>query len=96
MPAFASRDIVKIMGIGIDEESLLVGDGRVMSFPGGTLHGVVIFEGTVSVEVLQSHDDAYVLYRSIMLDDPLVTKIGDAVGQFIMWPTECLRHSPKA
>ena len=86
MLAFASGDIVKIMGIGVDEESLLVGDRRVMSLSGGTLHGVVISEGTVSVEVLQSHDDAYVLYRSIMLDDPLVTKIGDTVGQFIMWP----------
>ena len=31
-----------------------------------------------------------------MLDDLLVTKIGDTIGQFILWPTECLRHSPEA
>jgi hypothetical protein len=84
------------MGIGVDEESLLIGDGRATSLPGGTVYGVVICEGTVSVEELRSHDDAYVLYRNIMLDDPPVTKIGDAVGQFILWPTECLRHSPEA
>jgi hypothetical protein len=93
---FATGDIVKIMGIGVDEKLLLVGDGRVTSLPGGTVHGVSISEGTVSVEVLWSHDDAYVLYHSIMLDDPPVTKVGDAVGQFILWPTECLRHSPEA
>ena len=96
MPPLASGDIVKIMGIGVDEESLLVRDGRVTSLPRGAVHGVVICEGIVSVEVLRSHDDAYVLYRSIMLDDPPVTKIGDAVGQFILWPTECLHHSPEA
>jgi hypothetical protein len=75
------------MRIGIDEESLLVGDGRVTSLLGEIVHGVVICEGTVSVEVLRSHDDAYVLYRSIMLDDPPVVKIGDVVGQLILRPT---------
>ena len=58
-----------------------------MSVPGGTIHRVVICEGIVSMEVLRSQDDAYMLYRSIMLDDPPITKIGDAVGQFILWPT---------
>ena len=71
---------MKIMGIGNDEELLLVGDGRVTSLLGGTTHGVSISEGTVSVEVLRSHDDTYILYQSIMLDDPPVTKVGDAVG----------------
>jgi hypothetical protein len=84
---FATGDIVKVMGIGVDEELLLVWDGRVTNLPGGIMHGVSISEGTVSVEVLRSHDDAYVLYQSIMLDDPLVTKVGDAVGRFILWPT---------
>jgi hypothetical protein len=84
---FATGDVVKIMGIGVDEELLLVEDGRVTSLPGGRVHGVPITERIVSVEVLRSHDDAYVLYQSIMLDDPPVTKVGDAVGQFIVWPT---------
>ena len=60
------------------------------------MHGVVICEGIVSLEVLRSHDDVYVLYQSIMLDDPPVTKIDDAVGQFILWPTECLCNSLEA
>jgi hypothetical protein len=91
---FVAGDVVQIMGIGVDEESLLVGEGRVTTLPGGTLHGVVIAEGTVSLAVLQSHDDKYVLYKPLMLDDPPVSKIGDAVGQFILWPTECLRRPP--
>ncbi len=84
------------MGIGVEDELLLVGDGRVTSLPRGTVHGVPITEGTVSVEVLRSHDDAYVLYKSIMLDDPQITRVGDVDGQFILWPTKCLRHSPEA
>ena len=91
---FVAGDVVQIMGIGVDEESLLVGEGRVTTLAGGTLHGVVIAEGTVSLAVLQSHDDKYVLYKPLMLDDPPVSKIGDAVGQFILWPTECLRRPP--
>ena len=67
-----------------------------MSLPGGTVHIVVICEGIVSMEVLQRHDDAYLLYRNIILNDPPITKIGNAVGQFILWPTKCLRHSPEA
>ena len=92
MLPFVAGDIVQIIDIGVDEESLLVGEGRVPTLPGRTLHGVVIAEGTVSLAVLQSHDDGYVLYKPLMLDDPPVSKIGDAVGQFILWPTECLRR----
>jgi hypothetical protein len=71
------------MGIGVDEESFLIGEGKVTTLPGGTLHRVVIAEETVSLVVLQSHNDAYVLYKPLMLDDPPVSKIVDAVGQFI-------------
>ena len=52
MLPFAARDVVQIMGIGVDEESLLVEEGRVTTLPGGTLHGVVIAKGTVSMVVL--------------------------------------------
>ena len=79
---FAARDVVQIMGV--DEESLLVEEGRVTTLPGGTLHGVVIAKGTGSLVVLQSHDDKYVLYKPLMRNDPPVSKIGDAVGQFIL------------
>jgi hypothetical protein len=94
MLPFVVGDVIQIMGIGVDEGSLLVGEGRVTTLPGGTLHGVVIAEGTVSLAVLQSHDDGYVLYKPLMLDDSPVSKIGDAVGQFILWPTKCLRWPP--
>ena len=59
---------------------------------GGALHGVVIAEGTLSLAVLQSHNDTYVLYKPLMLDDPPVCKIGKVVGQFILWPVEYLRR----
>jgi hypothetical protein len=91
---FVAENIVQILGIEVDEESLLVGEGMVTTLTGGTLHGVVIAEGTVSLAVLASHDDAYVLYKPLMLDDPPVSKIGEAVGQFILWPTKCLRRPP--
>lgn len=33
---------------------------------------------------------------SIILDDPPITIIDDVVGQFILWPTKCLRHTLEA
>ena len=35
MLPFVAGDVVQIMGIGVDEESLLVGEGRVTTLPGG-------------------------------------------------------------
>ena len=60
------------------------------------MHGVVICEGIVSMEVLRSHNDAYLLYQSIILDDPQITKIDDVVGGLFCGPQKGLRHSPKA
>ena len=87
MLPFVAGDIVQIIKIGVDEESLLVGEGRVTTLPIGTLPGIVIAEKTMSLAVLQSHNDGYVLYKPLMLDHPPVSKIGDVVGQFILWPT---------
>ena len=52
MLPFVAGDIVQIMGIGFDEESLLAGEGRITTLPRGTLHGIVIAERTVSLAVL--------------------------------------------
>jgi hypothetical protein len=60
---------------------------------GGIFHGAIIYEGCVSLEVQKSEDDKYVLFRSVEMDDPLLRKIGEAVENFIMWPTEILRHA---
>ena len=42
----------------------------------------------MSVEVTKSLDDSYGLFASVDLDDPSVTLIGQAVGHFVLWPTE--------
>jgi hypothetical protein len=59
---------------------------------GGSLHGVTIEEGCVSMQVTKSIDPSYMLFKSIDLNDPSVTIIGEAVGNFILWPMEFLRH----
>jgi hypothetical protein len=38
----------------------------------------------------------YMLFKSIDLDHPFMTMIGEAVGNFILWSTEFLRHSSVA
>lgn len=80
------------MGVEEGEEDKIVADGEVLSVEGGTLHGRQLTEGMVSVQVLKSYDNDYVLYQPITLDDPPVTKIGEAVLHWIAWPTEFLRH----
>lgn len=88
---FSVSDVVEIMGYGVGEEGKLVAHGKVMNLEGGTVHGVPIYQGCVSVEVNKSIDDEYVLFASVEMDDPPIRKIGEAVGNFIMWPTEFLR-----
>jgi hypothetical protein len=56
------------------------------------LHGAIIYEGCVSLEVQKCEHDEYVLFISVEMDDPPLRKIGEVVGNFIMWPTEFLRH----
>jgi hypothetical protein len=79
------------MGYGVGEEAKLVAHGKVMNLEGGTVHGVPIYQGCVSVEVNKSVDDEYTLFVSVEMDDPPIRKIGQAVGNFIMWPKEFLR-----
>ena len=89
---FSAGDFVQLMGYGVGEEEKLVAHGKVKNVEGGTLHGAVIYEGCVSLEVQKSEDDEYVLFKSVEMDDPPLRKIGEAVGSFIMWPAEFLRH----
>jgi hypothetical protein len=57
------------------------------------LYGVIIYEGCVSLEVQKGADDEYVFFKSVEMDDPPLRKIEEAVGNFIMWSTEFLRHT---
>lgn len=85
--------VVEIMGVGDGEEGLVVGVGKVINLEGSKVHGVTIPEGCVTVEVSKSNNDDYVLYESVDLDDPPITKMGQAVNTFILWPLEFLNHA---
>ena len=89
---FCKGDVVEIMGVADGEEEEVVGIGKVVNLEGSKLHGVTIPEGCVSVEVQKSKLDEYLLYCSVDLDDPPITKMGQAVGSFILWPTQFLKH----
>jgi hypothetical protein len=65
-----------------------VAHGKVQNVAGASLHGRTIIVGTVFVEVLKSLDDDYILFAPVDLDDPPVTLVGQAVGHFVLWPTE--------
>ena len=93
---YAKGDKVQVMGYGVDEEEKVVAHGIVQNVEGGSLHGVTIEEGCVSVQVMKSIDPSYMLFKGIDLDDPHVTIIGEVVGNFILWPREFLRHSSVA
>ena len=59
----------------------------------GTLHDAITYKDYVSLEMQKYEDDEYVLFKSVKMDDPLLRKIGESVENFIMWPTEFLRHA---
>jgi hypothetical protein len=84
---------VEVMGFALEEEEKVVAIGKVKNVEGGSLHGVTIEEGCASVQITKSLDLVYMLFKNIDLDDPAVTTIGQAHGNFILWPTEFLRHS---
>ena len=90
---FSVEDVVEIMGYGVGEEGKLVAHGKVTNIQGGTVHGVPIYEGCVSVEVARSEKDEYVISNSVEMDDPPIRKIGEAVENFILWLMEFLRHA---
>ena len=79
-----------LKGLQEGEEDKVVAHGKVQNVAGASLHGRTIIAGTVSVEVLKSLDDDYVLFAPVDLDDPPVTVVGQAVGSFVLWPTEFL------
>ena len=81
---FSVEDVVEIMGYGVGEKGKLVAHGKVTNVQGGTVHGVPIYEGCVSVEVYKSEDDEYVFFRSVEIDDPYIRKIDEAMGDFIL------------
>ena len=46
-------DVVEVMGYGEGEEEKVVACGKLMNVEGGLLHGVPIYIGCVSLEVLK-------------------------------------------
>jgi hypothetical protein len=93
---YAEGDIVQVMGYGLEEEEKVVAHGKVKNVEGGSLYKRTIKKGCVSVQVTKSIDASYMLFKSIDLDHPFMTMIGEAVGNFILWSTEFLRHSSVA
>ena len=87
-PEFKKGDHVRLKGLQEGEEDKVVALGKVQNLAGASLHGITIIAGCVYVEVLKSLDDDYSLFAPIDLDDPPVTLIRQAVGHFILWPTE--------
>ena len=79
---------MRLKGIEEGEEDKVVALGKVKNVAGASLHGKTIIAGTVSVEVQKSLDDDYSLFAPVDLDDPPVTLVGEAVGHFVLWPTE--------
>ena len=48
------------------------------------LHGVLIYKTCMFLEVQRSHDDEYVIFKSIKLDDTPIKNIEEVVKNFIM------------
>ena len=74
------------------EEGKLIAHMKVMNVQGETVYEVLIYEGSISVEVNRSKDDEDELFRTVKMDDPPIRKMEEAVENFILWPTEYLRH----
>jgi hypothetical protein len=87
-PEFAKKDTVQLMGLGIGEEEKVVADAIVINVVGGSLYGVPICEGQVSVIVVKSYSDEYILFKRLDLNSPPITKVGEAIGEFVLWPIE--------
>ena len=46
------------------------------------------------VTIIKSYGNKYVLFKSVDLNSPLVTKVGEAVGEFVLWPIEFVWKIP--
>lgn len=81
------------MGVGEEEDALVVGVGKVINLEGSNFHGVPIPESMAIVEVRKSNNDAYQLYEPVNMDDPPMTNMGQAVNNYILWPLEFLNQA---
>ena len=75
---------MEVMGYEEREKENVVARGKTTNVKGGTMHGIIICKGCMSLEMQRSHDNEYVLFKSIKPDDPLIKKIGEVVGNFII------------
>ena len=60
---FSVENVVGIMCYGVGEEGKLIAHKKDINVEGNMVHGVLIYEGCVSMEVHKSEDDEYVLFR---------------------------------
>ena len=72
----------------------VVARGIVVSLAGGTLHGILIEEGNVSVRVssIEPRTEFVLLYEGNNDDDdPPMVRLGDALKSITKWPMEALQ-----
>ena len=79
---------MRLMGLEEGQDEKVVAQGKVVNVVGASLHKKTIFLGLVSIEVTKSLDDNYGLFANVDLDDLPVTLVEQAVGHFVLWPTE--------
>jgi hypothetical protein len=84
---------VQLMGLGIGKEDKVVADAIVIKVAGGLLHGIPICKGQVSVTVVKSYNIKCVLFESVDLNSPPITKVGEVVGEFVLWPAKFLQNA---
>jgi hypothetical protein len=88
---FKRGDVMNLMAFEDFKEENAMAHAKVVSMARASLHRKTIFPGLVSIEVTKSLDENYGLFASVNLDDPLVTLVGQAVGHFVLRPTESWR-----
>ena len=74
LPHF-SREYCESDRLWRGEKEKIIALGKIINVEGGILHGVIICEGCVSLEVQKSHDNEYVFFKSVELDDILIKMI---------------------
>ena len=89
---FVKDDIVKVLEFEAEGDAKVIAKAKVMNVVGSLLHGSQICEGVVSIHIMKSYNDQYELYESVELDDPLIRRIGEVVGNLVLWPVEFLQH----
>ena len=81
------------MGLRIGAEEKVVADAIVINLARRSLYGVPICEGLMFMIVVKNNSDEYVLFESVDLNSLPITKVGEAVGEFVLWSIEFVRKA---